>query len=178
MTKLFEWVENAAVENLKLHHHTADVLAKEAATTLTVLLAGVAGSLAYTAQAVEKNSWGWLSAGAAAFSAYLMIVSVFLLVKCMMVDELPAIHNEPKNLMHPEIEFDELRRYEFENMQGRINACALRNNRIATSLNRIRVAAVLSPLVFTVIAASWAVLASVPDSCLDARRDAPVVAEE
>ncbi|MEI6001792.1 hypothetical protein H3V53_32950 [Paraburkholderia bengalensis] len=44
-----DWIEKPAVEILKAHHATADIIAQEAATTnLTGLLAGVAAGLAYT----------------------------------------------------------------------------------------------------------------------------------
>ncbi|ABX15499.1 hypothetical protein UXJ26_24500 [Burkholderia multivorans] len=63
MSDLLDWVEKSAIENLKTHHACADVIAKDAATTLTVFLAALGGGLAYGAKALEQNSVNWLSVG-------------------------------------------------------------------------------------------------------------------
>ncbi|MFY1957096.1 hypothetical protein ACOTCL_29065 [Achromobacter xylosoxidans] len=155
MSELLDWVEKAAVENLKQHHQAADMIAKEATTTLTVLLAGMAGALAYAAKAVDTGAWGWLPVGAAAFSAYLLVLGLCLVLGCLRIGDIPAIYNEPKNLLHPDLSLDQVRRYELENAQARINDAAARNHRVATTLNRVRLAAILSPLVFLVIGLAW-----------------------
>lgn len=41
MSERLDWIEKSAIENMKMHHACADTLAKEAAVTLTVLLAGI-----------------------------------------------------------------------------------------------------------------------------------------
>ena len=150
MSDLLEWVERAAIESLRTHHATADILAKESATTLTVLLAGMAGAFAYSAKAVEANSWGWFSISAVEFAAYIGLLCLWLVLGCLKIKDIPAIYNEPKNLLSAGVTFTELRRYELENMQKRIDDAIARNNSVATTLNRIRLAAVLSPLVFGV----------------------------
>src|SRR5690606_17488154 len=96
---ILDWVENAAVENLRLHHHTADVLAKESATTLTVLLAALGAGIAYSLKMVEAGRIDFLAIGVGAITAYLAIISLFLVCRCMRIEPIPAVHNEPKNLM-------------------------------------------------------------------------------
>ncbi|AZY48844.1 hypothetical protein ACLQ9F_11995 [Bordetella avium] len=155
MSDLLDWVEKAALENLRAHHQAADVIAKEATTTLTVLLAGMAGALAYAAKGVDAAAWTWLSVGAAAFSAYLLLLGLWLVLGCMKIGDLPAIHNEPGNLFQPGIPLEDLRKYELENMQLRINDAAARNSRVARALNNIRLAAILSPVVLIVTGLVW-----------------------
>ena len=53
--KTLEWIEKQAQESLKARFATADIVAKEAQTTLTVLLAGVGGSAAYAAKIFEPG---------------------------------------------------------------------------------------------------------------------------
>ncbi|WP_315136761.1 hypothetical protein [Achromobacter marplatensis] len=158
MSELLDWVEKAAVENLRQHHQAADVLAKESATTLTVLLAGMAGALAYAAKAVEADAWGWLPVSSAVFSAYLLLLCLRLVLKCLKIEDIPSVYNEPLNLLQPDLSLEQIRRYELENAQQRINDAVARNNRVASALNRIRVAAILSPLVFLVsgLVSAWA----------------------
>lgn len=155
MSELLDWVENAAIENLRLQHHTADVIARESVTTLTLLLAGVGAGVAYAAKSVDRSALDWLSVGAISVTAYLAVLCLILVVRCLRISPLPAIYNEPGNLLQPDIEFEDLRRYELENMQTRINDAVRRNARIAGSLNRVRIAAALSPLVFIIFAACW-----------------------
>ncbi|MBB5447101.1 MULTISPECIES: hypothetical protein [unclassified Paraburkholderia] len=146
MSDLLEWVEKSAIENLKTHHACADVIAKDAATTLTIFLAAVGGGLAYGAKAIEGGGVSWLSVGAMTFTAWFLILSLLLVQRCLMFRELPSIYNEPKNLYQPEFSLDAIKEVEIEGLQGRIDAAAQRNAQVATSLNRLRLAAAASPI--------------------------------
>jgi hypothetical protein len=148
-----DWIEKAGIENMKTHHAAADTIAKEAAVTLTVLLAGVGGGLAYSAKAIENNSWTWLAIGAAVFTLWLVGVSWFLVTKCMMIKPLPQIYNEPQNLSDPEYSFDRLREAELLGLQLRIDESSERNGRVAGQLNTARVLTIVSPGVFIFAAA-------------------------
>ncbi|MCH1995317.1 hypothetical protein [Achromobacter xylosoxidans] len=159
MKELLDWVESAANENLKMHHASADFLAKEAQTTLTVLLAGMAGAVAYGAKAVEQDSWGWLAAGSGAFGLYLLSISWLLVLKCMRIAPMPQIYNEPDNLFRPALGLEWVRERELSNKQYAINEAAARNRRVARWLNRVRLSAVLSPLVFIFASVAWVVFA-------------------
>lgn len=143
-----EWIEKVGCENMKVHHVSADNLAKDAATTLTVLLAGLGGSLAYAAKAFDEWHWTNLSAGATALTVWFACLGLYLVVKCLMATPIPHIYNEPKNFVQPGYTVLEIREAELENLQKRIDQAALRNSRLATHLNIARRLAVASPIVF------------------------------
>ncbi|WP_186104940.1 hypothetical protein [Burkholderia gladioli] len=152
MSDLLEWVEKSAIENLKTHHACADVIAKDAATTLTVFLAALGGGLAYAIKALDQHSVNWLSVGSAAFTVYFLMLSVLLVVKCLMSRELPSIYNEPRNINQPTFTLEQLKDAEIEGLQRRIDAAARSNRRVVVWLNGLRLAAVVSPIVFIVFA--------------------------
>lgn len=148
MTDRLEWLEKAGIENMKLHHVSADNLAKDSATTLTVLLAGMGGSLAYAAKELEVGTWTWMTFGCAALTAWFAGLGFYLVVKCLMATPLPQVYNEPQNLNVPALTFDELREGELENLQARIKDAGARNKELAKHLNRARKLAVISPAIF------------------------------
>jgi hypothetical protein len=152
-----DWIEEAAIENMKAHHACADVIAKEAATTLTVFLAAMAGGMTYAAKAIEQKSWTWFSVGATAFAVWFFALSGLLVWKCLMMRPIPPVHNEPKNLNQAGFELDALKEAELDGFQRRIDESAARNRLVARWLNWLRLAAVASPVVFTLFAwAAWA----------------------
>ncbi len=134
-----DWIEKSAIENMKAHHASADVIAKEASTTL----------------AVEADSWTWYSFGAAMFTAWLTLLSYRCVTGCLMISPIPQIYNEPRNLDAPELTLSELRESEILGLQGRINEAAVRNGKLSKRMNRIRRLAVASPLVFLTSALVW-----------------------
>ncbi|MFP3794702.1 hypothetical protein [Paraburkholderia sp. SIMBA_027] len=156
--ELQEWVEKAAIENLKEHYASADQIAKDATTTLTVFLAAVGGGLAYAAKAIEQHSVTWLSAGAIAFTVWFLVLSLLLVWKCMMLRPFSTVYNEPRSLYQPQYSLSQLREAEFKNLQNRINRAAQQNGKVARWLNRLRLAAAACPVAFIVGAAvGWAV---------------------
>ncbi|WP_434668008.1 hypothetical protein P5W99_36570 [Paraburkholderia sp. A3BS-1L] len=152
-----DWIEKLAIENLKAHHATADIIAKEAATTLTVLLAGAAGGLAYAGKALDSHSWSWFAFGAVAFTAWLTWLCYRCVKECLMIAPMPQIYNEPRNLEAPELTLNQLRESEIQGLQDRIDQAAKRNGELSNRMNRIRELAVASPLVFAISALVWAV---------------------
>lgn len=155
MTERLDWIEKAGIENMKVHHTCADTLAKDAAMTLALLLAGMGGGLAYAAKAVDVHSWNWFSFGAAAFTLWLLALSWYLVVRCLTIEPIPQIYNEPGNLNAPELTFDELRAAELLGLQVRITQAAQRNALLARRLNRARGLAIASPAVFIFWSAAW-----------------------
>jgi hypothetical protein len=139
-----DWVEKAALENLRGHLQSADVLAKEAAATLTILLAGLSGAFTF---AVGTQSF---RVGAIILTVYLFVLCFVLVIRCMMIGRLPAITNEPRNLNQDGYELEALRRTELDNIQGRIDQTARRNAVTARWLNYVRLGAILSPAIFIV----------------------------
>jgi hypothetical protein len=142
MNDLLEWIEKAALENLRGHTQSADVLAKEAGTTLTILLATLSGAFAYALKTEDYR------VGAVALTAYIFALCVALVINCMMIGEFPAITNEPRNLNQEGYELDVLCRVELRNIQERIDRAAQRNALTAQWLNRVRIGAICSPLIF------------------------------
>lgn len=151
-----DWIEAAALENMKAHHASADAIAKDAATTLTIFLAAMAGGLTYAAKGIDQNSWTWLPVGATAFTIWFFVLSALLVWKCLMMRPIPSGYNEPSNLNQPGFELDELKEAELGLLQDRINGAATRNAAVARWLNALRLSAVASPLVFTASALVWA----------------------
>ncbi|MFM0245205.1 hypothetical protein [Paraburkholderia sediminicola] len=151
-----DWIEKSAIENLKSHHNAADIIAKEASTTLTVLLAGAAGGLAYAAKAFDTHNLTWFSFGAVAFTAWMAWLSYRCVTECLMISPIPQIYNEPRNLDAPELSFNDLREAEILGIQDRIDKAAKRNADLSACLNRIRKLAVASPGVFAISSLAWA----------------------
>lgn len=139
-----DWIEKAALENLRGHVQTAETLAKEAGATLTVLLAALAGAFSYAIKAEE------FQAGAVALTVYLFLLCGVLVKRAMMIVEFPAITNEPRNLNQGGVALELLRRAELINIQSRIDQGAERNATTAQWLNRVRLAAIASPVAFLV----------------------------
>ncbi|WP_429498962.1 hypothetical protein ACQUFY_08545 [Robbsia andropogonis] len=153
-----DWIEKAGLENMKLHHACADTLSKEAATTLTLSLAGMGGGLAYAAKSLDQGHWTWFAVGAAAFTAWLCYVSWYLTTKCLMMREIDQVYNEPKNLDSPDDTLEYLRRCELLSLQIRIDSAGQRNARLAGHLNKARKFAIGSPLVFIFFSLAWVAL--------------------
>jgi len=152
-SKYLDWVENAAVENFKMQHHTADILAKEAGLTLAMLIAALGGSTAYAVRAVTGSTPSAIEFGAVGLTITLVLLSVLLVWRCLMIRPIPAIFNEPKNLLGEQLErysFDEIRKFQLENMQDGIQEAGERNRRVAVNLSFVRMAAVISPIWFLV----------------------------
>lgn len=145
----FEWIEKAAIENLKGRRETADILAKEAATTLTVLLAGVGGSLAYGVKLLDGDTSNTVIAASAA-CIWLTLLSMGLVLACLKIKGIPALYNQPGELLkrgESKESFDEWRRGELENIEIRIQTAVRRNNTTARNLNYVRILAVCTPFI-------------------------------
>lgn len=145
MNETLEWIEKAALENLRGHLQIADGLAKESATTLTILLAALSGAFGYALSVSEYRI------GSVALTAYLFALCFVLVTRCMMIKEFPATTNEPRNLNQQGFSFDALRNAELKNLQDRIDQAAQRNAITAQWLNRVRLGAICSPLIFAIV---------------------------
>ncbi len=154
MSELIDWVEKQALENIRFRLQNSENLAKEASTTLTLLLAGIGGALAYAVKGFEADPISNLTAGAVALAAWFMIVAMLLVFHCLMTKSLPVPTNEPSNLYNKQMDFLQLREAELRNLQERISQITDRNHRYAAWLDRVRLIAIASPLVFAI--AAWA----------------------
>jgi hypothetical protein len=161
MREVLDYAEKAGLENLRFRLQNAETLAKEANTTLTILLAGIGGAMALSFKGFEQPHPlpSGMTIGAAGIAVWLMMVAAALVVFCMLSMDLPAPTNEPLNLFQPEFELDKLRVVELRNLDARIKQVTARNHRVAAWLDRVRLLAIASPLVFLVISLVWAGLA-------------------
>ncbi|MFV0411142.1 MAG: hypothetical protein ACK5LJ_16015 [Paracoccus sp. (in: a-proteobacteria)] len=147
MSTLLDWAETAGIENLKQQRAAADFMRKEGVTTLTILLAGATGALAYAVKGLDQHT-AWLASGALAMSLYLYALSAATVFLVMYIQGFPAVYNEPVNLYQKRFSLEALREVELQNLQGRINVAVKRNLCIQNRLNGIRIFAVCSPIAF------------------------------
>ncbi len=148
--QFLELAEKAGFENLKAHLAHAETLSKDASTTLTVLLAGTGGALAYTVKWFEAAAMRPILWGAVATTVWLACLSALLVLQCVRTVRTEMLYNEPMNLYKPELGLPilEARYWELANVQARITSTKARNRPIALWLDRIRIAAAASPLTF------------------------------
>lgn len=151
--RTLEWIENHAQESLKARFQTAEILAKESQTTLTVLLAAIGASAAYATKIFQSGSADPIEVAAAVTCIYLVVLAVTLVATCMIFVSYPALHQDPMNLMHPTCSIDEIREAEIKNLQERISEAAGINTKRARRLNHLRIATALSPVFFALVAA-------------------------
>jgi hypothetical protein len=143
-----DWLESIAISNLRSKHENADLIMREANTTLTIILSATGVTIAYFA-----NQWGsnkGIAIVALLVSFYLIFCALFLIRNCLHLKDFPALYNEYKYLNQPSIEFEKLRHLELANIQKRCeDADGIILDR-SIWLNRIRVSIALSPI-FTVM---------------------------
>lgn len=143
MDDLLDLAEHAGRENMRERIDNAGMIQREANTVMALLLVGAGAALAYAGGAV-----GPCAAGAAlAVSVYLFGLAALLNWRCLGLTGYPASFNEPANLNRPEYEVDQVRLWELENLQARINQAVAINDRRSAWLNGCRYAAALTPLV-------------------------------
>lgn len=165
MDEFLKWVEQAGAENMKFRVQSAEQLAKDANTTLTLLLAGVGGALAFVAKTLQGPNHPSPSvlAGAGALALWFMLLAVLTLHYCVQTRAFPAPTNEPKNLYQPKFALIDLREVELNNLQERIEQLTKRNDGVATRLDRVRYACAAAPIVFLIAAvasARWPALSA------------------
>lgn len=148
-----EWVERQAIDSIKARYATAEIIAKEAQTTLTVLLAGVGGTAAYASKMFEPGPAEPLTIAAAAVCGYLAALSAILVLACMRFESYPAQFQEPKNLLIDDAKSLDIRESELHNLDARIKEVTAINVRKSDNLNTIRLLAVFSIVVFVAVGA-------------------------
>lgn len=155
MTELIDWVETQAHENLKFRLNCLENILKECNITLTILLAGVGTTAAYAFKLFNSSdSKQWLIFGIISLCLYFLVLSGFLISKCMKIDEIQVPTNEPDNLYQKQYTLLQIREAELINTQNRINKAVARNLKVAEWLNRIRLLILFSPVVFIVASVS------------------------
>lgn len=149
----YEWIERNGIENLKARVATADTLAKEASTTLTVLLAGIGGSLAFAAKSLE-GAVTYQTVAAITTCAWLVFLSAMLVHFCMMVRPIPSVYSQPASLLQRAnigATLDQWRYGELLNIEDRIQEAIRRNHTVAQKLNLVRTLAYLTPVTVLIV---------------------------
>lgn len=146
--ELIDWLENAAISNLRSKHENAELITREANITLTVILSAIGVTIAYFASQWSNDKG--IAIVTLIVSAYLIICALFLVNKCLSFEDFPAIYNEYKNLNQPSIEFEKLRHLELDNIQKRCEEADRVILERSIWLNKIRIGIALSP-VFAVL---------------------------
>lgn len=152
-----EWIEEAGRENLRFRLQNAETLAREAHQTLLVLLAGMGGALAYVVQALNAGAVTAVAVGVAGVTLWLMLSAAVLVVECILSRDLPVPTNEPDNLWQDGWTVEMDRMGELNGLQMRIDATRTRNQEVAMWLDRVRLMAVASPVVFFLTGLAWVV---------------------
>jgi hypothetical protein len=150
-----EWIDEAGRENLRFRLQNAETLAREAHQTLMVLLAGMGAALAYVVRVLEYGPVTAVGAGVAAVTVWLTLSAAVLVVECILSRDLPVPANEPDNLWQEGWTLEMDRMGELKGLQARIDATRVRNHAVAAWLDRARLMAVASPVVFLLTALAW-----------------------
>lgn len=154
-SRKIDWVERHAQENLKSRFATAELIARDAHTTLTALLAAVGGSAFYGVKIFVVGPTSRIAVAGAIVCCYFLLLCLVLVCKCMMFRSYPALYQEPRNILRRDLTLEEVREAELENLDERIQEARTLNDRRAEWLNGIRIATALGPIVFA--AAAWLV---------------------
>lgn len=145
------WALDEGHKNLKARIESQAAIASQAAATLTLLLAGIGGSLVYAVRIFEPGS-SPVARGAAALCIYLMALAGVLIWRCINTTASPVLHNEPTNLLLSEATLEQLQAGEIFNLQQRIDQQKALVVARARWLNGVRVLAILSPIIFAAFA--------------------------
>ncbi len=143
MNEQLDYAERCGIENMRERIEVAAMIQREANTALALLLAGAGAALAYAA----GDSTRQMSIAAFAVSVYLFCLALLLANKCLGLIAYPAIFNEPGKLNRPEYSLEQIRNWELENLQARINEAVQINEQRGELLNRCRVAAAFTPVI-------------------------------
>ena len=157
-----EYVERESARNMDFHLENMECLQKESQTTLTFLYAVIAASFAGAVKMFESGTGTNVALALCVLCAYLSGLGVFLVFGCLTVRIVKAPTNEPANLMLKEgYSSDEIRQFELENLQQRIEFNRKRNDRTGSFLNWCRVLICLSPVLFGTVLLLLVVIALV-----------------
>lgn len=143
-----KWAEEHGLKSLQEKFATADNMAKEAQTTLTYVLSGLGGTFVYIIPGLNRPLDAVLF-GTIVLCFYFFLCGAYLVRKAFFISAYPSPYQEPKNLLeHPNLSLDEVRFGETQNIDERIEKSKAWIDRKAKTINRIRLALILSPIAF------------------------------
>ena len=145
-----KWAEDSGLKSLQEKFATADNMSKEAQTTLTYVLTGMGGTFAYILPGLERRI-DVLLFGAICLCLYFFCLGLYLVWKTFFISAYPSPYQEAKNLLErPDLSLDDIREGEILNMTDRLNHSKDWIANKAKAINRVRIALILSPVVFIV----------------------------
>lgn len=158
--KLLDYVEAQGAATLTFVLASADVLAKEAATTFSWLITFVGAALAFCANLILTGKPLWLSMSVGATAFHLILAARNLLRGAMLTDAIDVPGNEPKNLRQP-YPLNSIRDANLDNLQERIERVRARNKVKGKAINQARKAILNAPIIFCLVAAVGAFILTV-----------------
>jgi len=154
--ELAQWIEDQAGQVSAFQERCMAALEAQAAALLNLLLAGGGGALAFAVHLVEQRAETWLQAGITAATVWLFLVAAVLLLRAMWAQPVYGPGNDPAHLkVAMEIDLVSARLFQLDHQQSAIEHDRARNDRIGMWLNRCRILAAATPIVF--LAAAWVV---------------------
>lgn len=159
MDKL-DWVERGADDNLKFRLQVTEMLAKECAGLLLLLMTAIGGGLAYVVQVLDRpGAITPLLLGVGGVMLWWMGVGGLLMWKCVLTRTIPVPGMMPMLALDPALDaysLEQLRGFQLQHVQASIESVMSRNACTATWLDRCRLAFLASPLwVGVVSAGAW-----------------------
>lgn len=148
-----DWAEGLGYLALKSRIDSGAAIAAQAATTLTLLLAGTGAALAAGLPVLQPLA-GPVAWGAAAVAAYLVLLVAATVRWCINLADAPPMYNRPGNLVIEGATLEQVRLGELASVDRRIRQQTALNTRRANALNRIRLAAIGAAPVFCAAAAA------------------------
>lgn len=148
-----EWAEKTGLENLKGRLATGDVMLAQANQLLAILIAGIGGAIAL-GNKIFTPAAGAAETASIATAIWLALIAALLTRQCIATRWTQVLHNEPKSLYPPVNGHSmlEIKEFELENIQVRIERTKLRNIGVAIWLDRCRYATAATPLIYAIAA--------------------------
>jgi len=158
-----DYIESEARANAAFHIAGAEVLQKESNTLLNVLLAAQGGGIGLLAALLQRETLlVWQMGALLAGVAYLFVVSLVVVMRCLWARDLYPPANEPGNMQVDGVGLlDDLRRAQLKTAQDMIDLNRRRNESVAWWLNRSRLAA--AAVVPVVMGVAFVLYCLVPD---------------
>ncbi len=151
-----ELIEFAFDEGEKLREDifsSFDKMKQSATSLLSIFLAGGGAAFAMYIGRHESNSEGWIVWGLLFVSVYLFVLGGMLTFTCLMGVRMTPLGNHPANIYHEEYQNYDLvlvKKLYLDMLQGIIEDNTKILNRKVMNLNNIRLAAILTPVIFLI----------------------------
>ena len=146
-----DWAEQRGMENLREHVTAMGELKEDANRTLAIFMAVAGASLAYVANNLASPESIALVAGVFSVGLHFVLIGALLLHYCLKISDAPVVANQASNLFNPAYSVQQLKAAEIANLEVRRKFAVCRNEVTGRWLNRLRYAALASPITFTIV---------------------------